>query len=65
METIFMARGGPNTAQSSFFICVNKQRSLDFIGNKNHDGLGFAAFGKVSKGMEVVLKTQNSENIEQ
>jgi len=63
--TISMARGAPNTAQSSFFICINNQPSLDFNGKRNPDGQGFAAFGRVSKGMDVVLKIQNSENVDQ
>ena len=60
--TISMARSEPNTAQSSFFICINDQPELDFGGKRNPDGQGFAAFGKVSKGMKVVLDIQNSEN---
>lgn len=60
--TISMARGEPNTAQSSFFICINNQPELDYGGKRNPDGMGFAAFGKVTKGMNVVLKIQNSEN---
>jgi len=60
--TFSMARGEPNTAQSSFFICINKQPSLDFNGKINTDGQGFAAFGRVLKGMEVVLKIQASDN---
>lgn len=60
--TISMARGEPNTVQSSFFICINNQPELDFGGKRNPDGMGFAAFGKVTNGMNVVLKIQNSEN---
>jgi peptidyl-prolyl cis-trans isomerase A (cyclophilin A) len=60
--TISMARGGPNTATSSFFICINDQPELDFQGKRNPDGMGFAAFGKVVKGMEVVKKIQALEN---
>ena len=56
--TISMARGKPATATSSFFICINDQPSLDFGGKRNPDGQGFAAFGKVIKGMEVVKKIQ-------
>jgi len=63
--TISMARGAPNSAQSSFFICINKQPSLDFGGERNSDRQGFAAFGMVSKGMNVVLKIQASENVDQ
>lgn len=53
-----MARGKPATATSSFFICINDQPSLDFGGKRNKDGQGFAAFGKVIKGMKVVKKIQ-------
>lgn len=56
--TISMARSGPATATSSFFICINDQPSLDYGGKRNKDGQGFAAFGKVTKGMEVVKKIQ-------
>jgi peptidyl-prolyl cis-trans isomerase A (cyclophilin A) len=56
--TISMARGGPATATCSFFICINDQPSLDFGGKRNRDGQGFAAFGKVIQGMDVVKKIQ-------
>ena len=56
--TISMARSGPATATSSFFICINDQPSLDYGGKRNKDGQGFAAFGKVTKGMELVKKIQ-------
>src|SRR6476659_9619658 len=56
--TVSMARGGPATATCSFFICINDQPSLDFGGKRNKDGQGFAAFGKVIDGMEVVKKIQ-------
>lgn len=56
--TISMARGKPASATSGFFICINDQPSLDFGGKRNKDGQGFAAFGKVIKGMEVVTKIQ-------
>ncbi|MGS2721794.1 peptidylprolyl isomerase [Paraglaciecola aestuariivivens] len=49
-----MARGAPNSATSAFFICIGPQPSLDFAGKRNPDGLGFAAFAKVVKGMQVV-----------
>ena len=53
-----MARREPGTASSEFFICVGDQPELDFGGKRNPDGQGFAAFGKVYKGMEVVRKIQ-------
>ncbi len=56
--TISMARGKPATATSSFFICINDQPALDYGGKRNKDGQGFAAFGKVIRGMEVVKKIQ-------
>ena len=59
---ISMARSGPNTATSSFFICINAQPELDFNGKRNPDGYGFAAFGKVTQGMEVVKKIQSGKN---
>lgn len=60
--TISMARASANTATSSFFICINDQPELDIKGNRNKDGLGFAAFGKVIKGMNVVLEIQKQQN---
>jgi peptidyl-prolyl cis-trans isomerase A (cyclophilin A) len=53
-----MARNKPGTASSEFFICVGDQPELDFGGKRNPDGQGFAAFGKVIKGMDVVRKIQ-------
>jgi peptidyl-prolyl cis-trans isomerase A (cyclophilin A) len=55
---ISMARSGPDTATSSFFFCINDQPSLDYGGKRNADGQGFAAFGRVVAGMEVVRKIQ-------
>jgi cyclophilin family peptidyl-prolyl cis-trans isomerase len=52
--TISMARLGPDTATQSFFICVGDQPELDFEGKRNPDGQGFAAFGRVVAGMELV-----------
>ena len=57
---ISMARDGPDTATSDFFICIGDQPELDFGGRRNPDGQGFAAFGRVVKGMEVVRKIQTS-----
>lgn len=56
--SISMARGKPASATSSFFICINDQPSLDYGGKRNPDGQGFAAFGKVTRGMDVVKKIQ-------
>ena len=55
---ISMARLMPGSASSEFFICVGNQPSLDYLGMRNRDGMGFAAFGKVVEGMDVVRKIQ-------
>ncbi len=56
--TISMARDEPNSATSSFFICIGDQPELDYGGKRNPDGQGFAAFGRVIEGMDVVRKIQ-------
>ena len=55
---ISMARGAPDSATSSFFICIGNQPSLDFGGARNPDGQGFAAFGHVITGQDVVRHIQ-------
>jgi peptidyl-prolyl cis-trans isomerase A (cyclophilin A) len=52
--TISMARFAPGTASSGYFLCVGDQPALDFGGARNPDGLGFAAFGKVVEGLDVL-----------
>lgn len=58
--TISMARDGPDTATSEFFICLGDQPELDFGGRRNPDGQGFAAFGRVVRGMDVVQSIQTA-----
>jgi len=53
--TISMARFAPGSAGSEFFICIGDQPQLDFGGMRNPDGQGFAAFGTVTAGQDVVL----------
>lgn len=60
--TISMARAEPGTASSEFFICISDQPELDYSGMRNPDGQGFAAFGKVIEGMDVVKKIQSLED---
>ena len=62
---ISMARYEPGTATSEFFICIGEQASLDFKGGRNSDKQGFAAFGKVIKGMEIVRKIQTQNAVGQ
>lgn len=53
--TISLARSAPDSGSgAAFFICIGAQPSLDFGGRRNTDGMGFAAFGKVIAGMDVV-----------
>lgn len=61
--TISMARDEPGSATSEFFICVNDQPELDFGGRRNPDGQGFAAFGRVLEGMDVVRGIQAMETV--
>lgn len=52
--TVSMARAAPNSATSSFFITLADEPALDSGGRRNPDGLGFAAFARVVRGMDVV-----------
>ena len=56
--TLSMARDGPDSATSDFFLCIGDQPELDFGGKRDPDGQGFAAFGRVVKGLDVVKKIQ-------
>jgi peptidyl-prolyl cis-trans isomerase A (cyclophilin A) len=57
-SAISMARFTPDSAVSDFFICINDQPELDYGGRRNPDGQGFAAFGRVIDGMDVVRAIQ-------
>lgn len=64
--TLSMARTAePHSATSHFFICIDQQPELNFGGKRNPDGQGFAAFGKVTKGMDIVRQIQEGENTRQ
>ncbi len=53
--TVSMARDdAPNTATTDFFICIGPQPGLDDGGKRSKDHHGFAAFGQVVRGMDVV-----------
>ena len=56
--SVSMARSGPGTASTEFFICIGDQPGLDYGQPRNADELGFAAFGKVVSGMDIVRKIQ-------
>ena len=55
-----MARNGPDTATASFSIVIGDRPEMDFGGRRNPDGQGFAAFGRVVRGLAVVKAIQAS-----
>jgi peptidyl-prolyl cis-trans isomerase A (cyclophilin A) len=57
---VSMARSGPDSARGSFSIVIGDQPEMDFGGKRNPDGQGFAVFGRVVKGMDVVKAIQAS-----
>ena len=63
--TISMARDGPDTATSSFFIVTQDTPALDFGGGRNPDGQGFAAFGHVTSGLDLVRAIQALPAVEE
>lgn len=54
--TVSFARQEPGTANTEFFICIGDQLGYDFGGDNNPDGQGYAAFGRVVRGMNVVKR---------
>jgi len=61
--TVSLARTTPGTASSEFFICVGDQPAYDYGNDANPDKLGYAAFGRVVNGMDVVrMIHQQPEN---
>ncbi|MFC7050692.1 peptidylprolyl isomerase [Emcibacter nanhaiensis] len=56
---ISMARLEPGTATSEFFICIGDNSALDYGSDRNPDKQGYATFGVVTDGMEVVMQIQN------
>jgi peptidyl-prolyl cis-trans isomerase A (cyclophilin A) len=60
--SISIARDAVGTGSAgAFFICIGDQPELDFGGRRNSDGQGFAAFGHVTRGMDVVRKIWSSK----
>ena len=59
---ISLARNAVGTATGmAFFICIGDQPALDHGGKRMTDGEGTSAFGRVTKGMEVVRKIHQLE----
>jgi len=53
--TIAMARtNDPHSATAQFFINVQDNMNLDYTGQANPGGWGYAVFGQVTSGMDVV-----------
>lgn len=63
--TISMARLEPGTASSEFFICIGSQPGLDYKSDTSSDEQGYAAFGKVIEGMNIVRKIQRQKDKDQ
>ena len=53
---ISLARLAPGTASTEFFICIGKQSGLDYGGENVPDRQGYAAFGRIVKGMDIIQK---------
>lgn len=62
---ISMARNEPGTATSEFFICVEDEPGFDYGGASNNNRQGYAAFGEVIEGMNVVKRIQQEPEDEQ
>jgi peptidyl-prolyl cis-trans isomerase A (cyclophilin A) len=60
---ISMARDAPGSASSEFFVCLGDNPALDFGGARNKDGQGFAAFGRVVEGMDVVRAIHDAPTV--
>lgn len=54
--TISMARNTPGSATADFFIVLGEMKSLDADPAASGDNAGFAAFGHVVEGMDVVKR---------
>lgn len=54
--TLSMARAEPGTARSDFFILTTDIPGFDAASGQPGDDLGFAAFGRVVEGMDVVKR---------
>ena len=60
--SLSMARSAPGTADAEFFICIGDQPELDFGGKRNPDGEGFAVFGRIIDGMDIVRTIQQQKD---
>ena len=59
---ISLARSTLGSASpAAFFVCIGDNPGLDFGEKRNADGQGFGAFGKVTRGMDIVKKIHQME----
>lgn len=63
--TLSFAREEPGSASSEFFITLSDLPGFDFGGENNADGQGYAAFGKVISGMDIVRKIYRKPETDQ
>ncbi|WP_129791982.1 peptidylprolyl isomerase [Sphingosinicella sp. CPCC 101087] len=63
--TISMARTAPGTAMGEFFITASEMPSMDAGAGREGDDLGFAAFGRVVGGLDVVRRILASDTVEE
>jgi peptidyl-prolyl cis-trans isomerase A (cyclophilin A) len=56
--TLSLARSAVNTATTEFFICIGDRKQLDAGSGGTPDSLGYAAFGRVVHGMDIVRQIQ-------
>jgi peptidyl-prolyl cis-trans isomerase A (cyclophilin A) len=54
--TISLARFAPGAVYHSVFVCMRDEPCLDEGGTRHPDGLGFAAFGHVEQGFDLLLR---------
>ncbi|MFT6288408.1 MAG: peptidyl-prolyl cis-trans isomerase A (cyclophilin A) [Halieaceae bacterium] len=54
--TVSAARFAPGEVYGSFFICMQEEPALNHEGPRADDGLGYAAFGRVTAGHDVLAK---------
>lgn len=60
---ISLARSTENSGNTEFFICLGNQPVYDYGGEASEDKKGYAAFGRVVQGMDVVKKIHEQPHV--